>query len=110
MLKENYNPRYDMYHTHKMRLHSFNYYWATTDSRKRLVMEMADAGLFYCGNGINDRAACFSCGGVIEDWEIYDDPWMQHAINFSHCFYLNAVKGRDYINKCLNQQSEYYKL
>lgn len=62
-------------------------------------MEMADAGFFYYGNSVNDIAACFSCGGVIEDWEIYDDPWMQHAIHYPECFYLNAVKGKEYIIK-----------
>ena len=88
-----------MYNAFKMREFSFSYYWPTGDSRRRLVMEMADAGFFYCGNGINDKVACFSCGGVIEDWEIYDDPWMQHAIQFPQCCYLNAVKGTDYVNK-----------
>lgn len=82
-----------------MREFSFNNYWATVDSRRRLVMEMADAGFFYCGNSVNDKAACFSCGGVIEDWEIYDDPWLQHVQNFPDCFYLNAVKGKYYVDK-----------
>lgn len=107
MYKTEYKPRYDMYNEYKIRELSFNYYWGTNNSKKRLVMEMADAGFFYYGNNPYDEAACFSCGGVIEDWEIYDNPWMQHAINFPQCFYLNAVKGGEYINKWQNVVKNY---
>lgn len=94
MSQNEYKPRYSMYDEYKMREFSFKYYWGTVNENKRLIMDMADAGFFYCGDSINDNAACFSCGGVIHDWEIYDDPWMQHAIHFPACFYLNSVKGR----------------
>lgn len=99
MIKNYFNSRYEIYNVHQIRLCSFRHYWATVDSKRRLVMEMADAGFFYCGSGLNDKVMCFSCGGGIEDWEYYDDPWMQHAICFPDCFYLNAVKGTDYVDK-----------
>lgn len=56
--------------------------------------QLADAGFFYTKT--SDRVACFSCGGVLRDWEDDDDPWEQHGLHFESCKYLQLIKGYGY--------------
>lgn len=56
---------------------------------------MADAGLFYSGQG--DRVICFSCGGKLREWDDEYIPWEHHALWFPKCDYVRLVKGQEYI-------------
>lgn len=58
---------------------------------------LVDAGFYYTGTG--DQVLCFHCGGGLRDWEINDDPWVQHALWFSKCPYLIMKKGTDFIDE-----------
>ena len=44
-----------------------------------------------------DHVKCFACNGALRDWEPKDDPWEEHARWFSHCNFIVAVKGKNYI-------------
>ncbi|XP_051889322.1 baculoviral IAP repeat-containing protein 7-like [Pristis pectinata] len=57
---------------------------------------LAQAGFFYTGH--RDNVKCFHCDGGLRNWELGDDPWMEHARWFPRCQYLLQVKGRDYVN------------
>ncbi|XP_055509876.1 baculoviral IAP repeat-containing protein 3-like [Leucoraja erinacea] len=59
-------------------------------------IRLAQAGFFYTGH--QDNVRCFHCDGGLRNWELGDDPWMEHAKWFPRCQYLLQVKGIDYIN------------
>ncbi|XP_060700383.1 baculoviral IAP repeat-containing protein 7-like [Hemiscyllium ocellatum] len=59
--------------------------------------QLARAGFFYTGH--RDNVKCFHCDGELRNWELGDDPWMEHAKWFPRCEYLLQVKGRDYVNR-----------
>ncbi|XP_064478349.1 death-associated inhibitor of apoptosis 1-like isoform X2 [Ornithodoros turicata] len=53
---------------------------------------LAGAGLFYTNK--NDETACFYCGGFISHWDIFDDPYTEHAKWFPSCDYIcSAMQG-----------------
>ena len=55
--------------------------------------ELVDAGFYY--TGISDRVKCFSCGGVLCDWEAGDDPLQKHMLCYSDCsFAKDAYFGQ----------------
>ncbi|XP_046403427.1 death-associated inhibitor of apoptosis 1-like isoform X2 [Ischnura elegans] len=58
---------------------------------------LAEAGFYYTGNG--DQTICFHCGGGLRDWEDGDDPWIEHAKWFSKCYFVNLVKGSEFVSK-----------
>lgn len=41
------------------------------------VEELADAGLYYTGEG--DKVRCYWCCGELDNWEPDDDAWVEHA-------------------------------
>ncbi|XP_048467105.1 baculoviral IAP repeat-containing protein 7-B-like [Rhincodon typus] len=59
--------------------------------------QLAHAGFFYTGH--RDNVKCFHCDGELRNWELGDDPWMEHAKWFPRCEYLIQMKGRDYVNR-----------
>ncbi|AKR17527.1 IAP-3 [Mocis latipes granulovirus] len=68
--------------------------------------ELAEAGFYYTGAG--DKVKCFYCDGGLRDWQPYDDPWQQHAGWFNRCFYVNTVKGSEYVKmaaECVTQDN-----
>nr|AAM76110.1 inhibitor of apoptosis protein-like protein [Boltenia villosa] len=44
---------------------------------KATPQEIAEAGFYYLGE--RDRCKCFYCNGGLQNWDKYDDPWMEHA-------------------------------
>ncbi|GIZ02626.1 hypothetical protein CEXT_12071 [Caerostris extrusa] len=54
--------------------------------------QLSECGLFYTGNG--DIVTCFYCGGSLGNWELNDDPWVEHEKFFPDCGYLDLVKCR----------------
>ncbi|XP_048411190.1 baculoviral IAP repeat-containing protein 7-like isoform X2 [Stegostoma tigrinum] len=59
--------------------------------------QLAHAGFFYTGH--RDNVKCFHCDGELRNWELGDNPWMEHAKWFPRCEYLIQMKGRDYVNR-----------
>ncbi|XP_069779383.1 baculoviral IAP repeat-containing protein 7-B-like [Narcine bancroftii] len=58
---------------------------------------LAQAGFFYTGH--LDNVKCFHCDGQLRNWELGDDPWMEHAKWFPRCQYVLQIKGRDYVDR-----------
>lgn len=42
--------------------------------------DFAAAGFYYLGQ--SDRTKCFNCGGGLQNWEVDDDPWEEHAKHY----------------------------
>ncbi|KAF6215675.1 hypothetical protein GE061_000006 [Apolygus lucorum] len=63
---------------------------------QHLVPELCSAG-FYYKDQMGDIVYCYSCNGSISDWEIYDEPWAEHARLFPKCPHLLNVKGSEFI-------------
>ena len=62
--------------------------------------ELSAAGFYYLGVG--DQVKCFSCGGGLKDWELIDNAWVEHAINYPKCKYLIDSKSADFIENAKN--------
>ncbi|XP_033210530.1 baculoviral IAP repeat-containing protein 3-like isoform X1 [Belonocnema kinseyi] len=91
-------PVHPEYASYDARLRTFDSWPKSMPQTKE---QLADAGFYYTGKG--DQTLCYHCGGGLKDWEPEDDPWEQHAKWFSKCFYLNLVKGQEYINDVTGQ-------
>lgn len=64
-------------------------------SMKPTPTQLSDAGFFYTLRG--DQVICFCCGGSLRDWETTDNPWIQHALWYGHCYFIRIMKGSEYI-------------
>ncbi|KAM3965044.1 inhibitor of apoptosis protein isoform 2-T2 [Aphomia sociella] len=94
-------PVHLQYNTIAARLRTFED-WPRSMPQK--PEDLADAGFYYTGTG--DKTKCFFCDGGLKDWEINDDPWEEHALWFSRCYYVHHVKGPDYIKKVQKKHEE----
>lgn len=56
--------------------------------------------------GQEDRTICFHCGGGLNEWKEFDEPWVEHAFWFPNCHYVLSVKGKEYVNGALNRRQE----
>lgn len=66
--------------------------------------ELSEAGFFYTGRG--DRVICYLRGSTVKDWQRDDDPWTQHAMWCGGCEYVEAVKGKMFVQQTLKQKAE----
>uniref|UniRef100_A0A8V1A067 RING-type E3 ubiquitin transferase n=1 Tax=Gallus gallus TaxID=9031 RepID=A0A8V1A067_CHICK len=77
--------------------HLFNY--SMRDEARRLrtfsqwprsspvsAWDLAKAGFFFVGPG--DQVQCFSCGGILKDWEPGDCPIVEHLKFFPFCKFI----------------------
>ena len=76
---------------------SQNIYKKWPDRVNQKPKELAEAGLFYLG--ISDYTRCFYCHGGLCNWEVDDDPWEEHARWYPDCYFINCIKGKDFIEK-----------
>ncbi|GIY30751.1 e3 ubiquitin-protein ligase XIAP [Caerostris darwini] len=53
--------------------------------------QLSECGLFYTDN--EDIVTCFYWGGSLGNWELNDNPWVEHEKYFPDCRYLNLVNG-----------------
>ena len=49
-------------------------------------------------SGFGDNVKCFYCDGGLRNWEVGDDPWVEHARWFPRCPFVMSVKGQEFIN------------
>ncbi|XP_069108988.1 death-associated inhibitor of apoptosis 1-like [Argopecten irradians] len=70
----------------------------------RVARQMATAGFFYAGFG--DHVMCFFCGGDLRNWNLEDDPWVEHARCYPNCDYVKGNKGQLFINRVLRRERE----
>lgn len=50
-----------------------------------------------------DKLKCYSCKIILDDWNITDDPWAEHAFWSPECKHLKDKKGDEYISE-INRQ------
>ncbi|KAF4529743.1 hypothetical protein B566_EDAN018001 [Ephemera danica] len=49
--------------------------------------------------GRGDRVICFYCGGGLKDWGAGDRAWVEHAVWFQNCQYLQLIKGPPFVEQ-----------
>ncbi|XP_078740018.1 baculoviral IAP repeat-containing protein 7-B-like [Lampetra fluviatilis] len=59
--------------------------------------ELANAGFYYSGHG--DLVRCFSCDGHLQEWELGDSAWHEHAKWFPSCAFLTRWKGEAFVRE-----------
>lgn len=47
---------------------------------------------------------CFHCDGGLRNWELTDDPWVEHAKWFPKCGFVNIVQGPEFIKECVDSR------
>ncbi|NXK55194.1 BIR7B protein, partial [Chauna torquata] len=64
------------------------------DSSPVSAWDLAKAGFFFVGP--RDQVQCFSCGGILKDWEPGDCPTAEHLKFFPFCTFIchEAVRNR----------------
>ena len=60
-------------------------------------LQMAQAGLYYLGE--RDRVKCYYCNGGLQNWDVGDNPWFEHAKWFPLCEYVLRNKGPEYVER-----------
>lgn len=65
--------------------------------------QLSEAGFFY--EGTKDRVLCFQCGGGLEDWDVADNVWEQHAKWYPSCEFMLHKRGPNDIDCSLKQHS-----
>lgn len=86
-------PKYQAYAVLAVRISSFRG-WPSHLTQN--AKEMATAGYFYAG--YSDYCRCFFCGGGLRNWDVGDDPWVEHARWFPRCQFLRMNKGIAFID------------
>jgi hypothetical protein len=59
---------------------------------------LSEAGFFSIGQ--SDYVKCFYCGGRLCNWELGDDPWVEHAKWFPECHFVELKKSEAFIDEC----------
>ncbi|CAF4923132.1 unnamed protein product [Rotaria sp. Silwood1] len=86
-----YNPAYSDI---TKRLQSFTT-WSHESSPP--VDELIRAGFFY--TGARNIVTCFYCNGSLQNWNINDNPLIEHVRWFPHCGYAKQVGGDELYRK-----------
>lgn len=102
-----YEPKYCDFGKKSERLKCFNEKnWNKNYPVSKL--DLVDAGFFIWKNennieNLKDKqfACCFYCGVLIYDWEIEDNPWIEHAKHNPKCNYIKLNK--DFVEKYTKQ-------
>lgn len=90
-------PKNSQYAVESTRISSFQNW----PSYKHQTPEsLAAAGFFFAGFG--DNVKCFYCDGGLRNWEVGDDPWVEHARWFPKCPFVLSVKGQDFVKNVMD--------
>ena len=49
---------------------------------------------------MSDYVKCFYCDGGLCNWELGDDPWIEHAKWFPDCEFVQLNKSRIFVEDC----------
>jgi len=63
--------------------------------RGQNIDTLVDAGFFHVGP--HDNVKCFCCDIGLKNWQIDDNPWIEHARWFPRCSYLKEQKDEEFI-------------
>ena len=90
--------------TYNQRLESFSN-WKNHITDK---FTLAKAGFYYTNN--NDKVVCFSCKGGLNNWQINDDPFIEHGFWFPHCEYIKKMIGTVILGEINTLREEHISL
>lgn len=93
-------PVCSKYSTYETRLRTFES-WPKGEVQS--PEKLAEAGFYY--NQIHDNTLCFHCGGGLKNWEVDDDPWIEHARWFQKCGFINIQKGPEFVQEAISKKS-----
>ncbi|KFM65428.1 Baculoviral IAP repeat-containing protein 7-A, partial [Stegodyphus mimosarum] len=65
--------------------------------------QLSECGLFY--TGVSDLVTCYFCGGSLGNWDLEDDPWVEHAKFFPDCTFLALSRNQSRRPQKVNQRS-----
>lgn len=51
--------------------------------------------------GVGDSVRCYHCGGGLRNWEVGDEPILEHARWYPDCGHVLLVKGPLYVKDVL---------
>uniref|UniRef100_A0A0B7AYB5 RING-type domain-containing protein n=1 Tax=Arion vulgaris TaxID=1028688 RepID=A0A0B7AYB5_9EUPU len=85
-------PKYTDYAVVSRRFQSFESWPADHPIKKD---DLIKSGLFFAGYG--DCCRCFFCGGGLRNWEVEDDPFVEHARWFDKCSYIRQFMGHEFV-------------
>ncbi|XP_063405194.1 uncharacterized protein LOC134688419 [Mytilus trossulus] len=85
--------KYPQFHRVKSRLQTYTS-WKYSSKQRPILL--AEAGYFYTGEA--DIVRCFCCDLGLAEWDVQDDPWVEHARHNCRCLFLKSEKGEDYVN------------
>lgn len=68
------------------RLRTFRGKWSISSCMD--PKELAQAGFFYLG--VSDKVQCFTCGGILHEWERTDDAMYEHYRHFPNCAFVRG--------------------
>lgn len=71
-------------------------------------LELTRAGFYYIG--ISNCVKCFSCGVGLEDWNITDNIWLEHAFWSPHCQHVKNVKGDEFVENIMRNWFEHSRI
>lgn len=54
-------------------------------------LQLAKCGFYYLGS--NDSCVCYYCGIGVNEWQPYENPWVEHATFSGKCPYLRLHKS-----------------
>lgn len=99
------SPKFPQYLTCEQRLKSFEEWPSLLGSMKNALIA---SGFFY--ENIGDRTVCYSCGVMLKNWQLTDDPWEKHAEKFSNCSHVTLLKSNDLfgIDSTINDNEFYF--
>lgn len=69
---------------------------------------LSSAGFYY--TGIDDKVKCFSCKGIIGDWNFTDNPWEEHAFWFPDCKFVLQEKGAIFVASIKKRWGQHLKM
>ncbi|CAG2201927.1 BIRC2_3 [Mytilus edulis] len=96
-LKKPFNNDYTMV---AARLRSFQY-WSKPSPRP---VDLSEAGFYFTGT--EDVVQCFYCGLKLRSWDVFDDPWIEHARHGKHCPHVSNVKGKEFFKRLTEIEDE----
>uniref|UniRef100_T1IM88 RING-type domain-containing protein n=1 Tax=Strigamia maritima TaxID=126957 RepID=T1IM88_STRMM len=97
-VNEHAAPRHPNHATYENRLKTYET-WPT--AIPMLPTALAEAGFYYAG--VSDHVRCFCCDGGLRNWEVNDDPWVEHARWFGKCCFLTLMKGHEFVEEAISQ-------
>jgi hypothetical protein len=62
------------------------------------IHKLSESGFYLTEN--NHFIKCFHCSGILNNWAKVQNPWIEHAIHYPYCYFLEVAKGDEFIDEC----------